>query len=167
MYDLLIARFFKICYGILLLPFIITPCVIDTAKAQEDRHASLGEENIIENQKYIEIGTYFSALKYVHDIPVPFGISMRYKSFQIITDFEFSFSIFYNFNNHRWNPYIGYGGIDSLAVISFGLTFEVYTIDLHKPNKLILFLEPDLKWVGFRDPYVFPELRAGIKFHLY
>ena len=167
MYDLLIARFFKICYGILLLACIITPCAIDTAQAQEDTYASSSQENIIENQKYIEIGTYFSALKYAHGIPVPFGMSIRYKSFQLITDFQLFYSIFYNFNNRRWSPYIGYGGIDSLAVISFGLTFEVYTIDLHKPNKLILFLEPDLTWFGFRDPYLFPELRAGIKFHLY
>ncbi len=167
MYDFLSTRFSKTCYGILLLPFIIIPCAIDTAKAQEDTYAVLSQGNIIENQRYIEIGTYFSALKYAHEIPVPFGMSIRYKSFQIITDFELFYSILYNFNNRRWSPYIGYGGIDSLAVISFGLTFEVYTLDLHKPNKLVLFLEPDLTWFGFRDPYLFPELRAGIKFHLY
>ena len=52
----------------------------------------------------MEIGTYFSPLKYHHDISVPLGISMRYKAFQLVTDFELVYSIFYNFYHRRWSP---------------------------------------------------------------
>ncbi len=91
---------------------------------------------------------------------------MRYKAFQLVTDFELVYSIFYNFYHRRWSPYIGYGRIDSSPAISLGLTFEMYTFELHKPYTMILFLEPDVTWFGFQDTWFSPELRVGIKFDL-